>query len=366
MNRFVIGPSTALYSLCGSDLSLVSCSLCCPQSPLRPLSSLWPSVPSTALCPFYCLLSSLRPSVSSTAICPLFITMYPLRSSSPSTILCALYNILSPLYDPLSHLRPYVLTTPLFPSQPFISFKAICLLYGPLPPLEALCPLYGPLPPILLSVPSVAFCPFFNPMSFLQPSSHLLPDVPLYGPLFLYGALLPLRHFAPSTTLCTVYTVQPSILSTSLCFLYSPLSSLSPSVSSTALSPLRPSVLSMALCLLYSPLSPFIPSTALCPLYGLLCLIQTSIVSMDLCSLYGSTCRSSLLCPPFVFPFISYCFSFPLSPPLVSSPLCFLTYISHIWFLSLYLSPLSLPFCLFFSLFLLLSLPSVTPSVFSL
>jgi hypothetical protein len=66
-------PSTALFSLYGlCFLSVALCSLCGPQTPLRP-------------------------SIFTMAICTLYITMYPLWSSSPSTILCALYNPLSTL-----------------------------------------------------------------------------------------------------------------------------------------------------------------------------------------------------------------------------------------------------------------------------
>jgi hypothetical protein len=189
-------------------------------------------------------------------------------------------------------------------------------------------------------------------------------------------------------------TVRPSILSTALCFFNSPLSSLPPSVSSTALIFSKPSVLSTALCLLYSPLSPCIPSTAsahstaFCVLYRPLSSLWTSAPSTALCPLNSplsplqpsvpssAFCPSTALCPlyfvpPLSSPLLSHCFSFPLSPPLVSSPLCvFMPYVSHIWFLSLYLSPLSLPLLSLFSTFLLLfplslplSFPFESPSV---
>jgi hypothetical protein len=59
------------------------------------------------ICPLWGPLSSLRPSVSSTALCPLYGLLFPLgplsplRSSVPSTALCPLYGPLSPLWHPV-------------------------------------------------------------------------------------------------------------------------------------------------------------------------------------------------------------------------------------------------------------------------
>ncbi len=49
-----------------------------------PLSSLLPSVSSTALCPLYGLLFPLRPSVPSKSLCPLYGPLYPLENSETS------------------------------------------------------------------------------------------------------------------------------------------------------------------------------------------------------------------------------------------------------------------------------------------
>jgi hypothetical protein len=49
------------------------------------------------ICPLWGPLSSLRPSVFSTALCPLYGPLSPLRHSVPSTSLCPLYGPLSPL-----------------------------------------------------------------------------------------------------------------------------------------------------------------------------------------------------------------------------------------------------------------------------
>ncbi len=169
---------------------------------------------------------------------------------------------------------------------------------------------------------------------------------------------------APSTA---IYSLYDSILSKAICFRNSPLSPLQPSF---------PPVLSTALCLLYSPLSPLcpsIPSTAFCalystdlyPLYEPLRLQQPAVLSMALCP-------STALCPLYFVPSLSFPFSPTVSPflslPLLSLhrsvsclvSLCLISLTSG-FYLSIF------PICLspFFSPFLLLSLPSVTPSVFS-
>jgi hypothetical protein len=145
--------------------------------------------------------------------------------------------------------------------------------------------------------------------------------------------LSPLSSLRPCVSSTALYT--PSALPTTLCTLYSPLSSLRPSVSSTVycllyhslsplqlLSSLRPSALSTALCsstaicLPVSPLRPSANSTAFCALYRPLLSLWNSAPLTALCPLYGS--MSSLLCPLFVSPLLSHCFSFPLSTPLVS------------------------------------------------
>jgi hypothetical protein len=110
----------------------------------------------------------------------------------------------------------------------------------------ALCPLYSPLTLLRPSVPSMVLYPPYDPL----PSTALCH---LNVLLSLLSPLWPSAH------------LQPSILSTALCLLYSPVPLYDP------LSPLKLSVLSIALCLLYSPLSalqPSVCSTALCPLYG--------------------------------------------------------------------------------------------------
>ncbi len=53
------------------------------------------------ICPLWGPLSSLRPSVSSTALCPLYGILFPLRPSVPSMVLCPLYGPLSPLWPPV-------------------------------------------------------------------------------------------------------------------------------------------------------------------------------------------------------------------------------------------------------------------------
>jgi hypothetical protein len=49
------------------------------------------------LCPLHGPLSSLRPSVSSSALCPFYGPLFPLRPSVRSTAFCPLYGPLSPL-----------------------------------------------------------------------------------------------------------------------------------------------------------------------------------------------------------------------------------------------------------------------------
>jgi hypothetical protein len=120
--------------------------------------------------------------VPSSALCP------------PSSVLCIHYGLMSPprplhplrpsapystvpsmalcpCYGPLSLLRSYVLST------------ALCLLYPSTN--SALCPLYGPLSPLWPSVPSMALCPLYGPLSLLQPLC------------LLYGSLTPLPPMSP-------------------------------------------------------------------------------------------------------------------------------------------------------------------------
>jgi hypothetical protein len=241
-----------------------------------PLFHQQPSVSSTALCPLCkplsLLMPSIRPSVSSTAIylfplhpflcslygplSPLYNILYILWPSIPSTTLCPLYDLISPL-------RPYA------PIQPFISSKAICLLYGPLPPIRR-------------SVPSTALGPLYSPLSSLQHFVLSPAPFPLCGPMFLYGPLSPLRPFAPSMALGSLFGFLSS---------YGPLFPQQPSVL------LRPTFLATALCLLYchpSPskflyplFSPLFPSTIFCTLYGPLPPLRPSVLDMALCSLDG-------------------------------------------------------------------------------
>jgi hypothetical protein len=73
------------------------------MSPLRATS------PSMILCTLYSPMSPLRPSVPSMVLCPLFGPLPPLQHSVLSTAFCLLYSYF-PLYDPLTHLRPFVLS----------------------------------------------------------------------------------------------------------------------------------------------------------------------------------------------------------------------------------------------------------------
>jgi hypothetical protein len=143
----------------------------------------------------------------------------------------------STLYGPMFSMRP------LSPLLSFVPSTTLCFLYGPLWPSvssTALCTLHSPLSPL-----RTAICPILGPISPLQHMAPLRPSatsLALYA-FFFYGTLPPL---------------QPSVLFTALCLLYSrfPLHG--------SQSPLRPSVLSMTLCLIYSPLSPLqtsVPST---------------------------------------------------------------------------------------------------------
>jgi hypothetical protein len=93
------------------------CTLYGPISSLLPLQPSFPSLAlslSTAFCPLYCPLPHLQPFVL-------------------STVLCLLYSPF-PLYDPLSPLRPSVL------AMPDVSSTALCPLYGPLFPLQSSVP----------------------------------------------------------------------------------------------------------------------------------------------------------------------------------------------------------------------------------
>ncbi len=126
----------------------------------NPLSSVSSTarVPSTVLCPLYRLLSPLRPSVPSMALCP-------------STALYPLHGPLPPLYGPL------------WPVQPSVHSKALCLLYGLLTPLRP-------------SVPFTALWPLYGPLLPLQPSTHLWPSTLL-------------RPFSRSMAFCPLYILSP-------------------------------------------------------------------------------------------------------------------------------------------------------------
>ncbi len=101
----------------------------------------------------------------------------------------------------------------LSPSTTLCPSTALCPLYGPLSFMSprAKCLLYGPLPPLGLSVPSTTICllycslypPWpcscFNPLSSLQSS---VPSTSLCSPL---RPSVPLWCSAPSTTLCPLY-----------------------------------------------------------------------------------------------------------------------------------------------------------------
>ncbi len=84
---------------------------------------------------------------------------------------------------------------------------------GNCPPFPILCTLYGPMSPLRPSVPSMAHVPSTT-------LSHLC------GPLSPQGSSAPLQPFG---------SLQPSVLSTALCLLYSSFPLYGP------LSPLRPS-----------------------------------------------------------------------------------------------------------------------------
>jgi hypothetical protein len=128
---------------------------------------------------------------------------------------------LCPLYGPLPTLRPSIL------------FMTLCFLNSSLSPLRHLSDL----------------CPLFSlrPLSFLQPLSPLHPYV-------LSTAFFAPLYSVPSMALCSLYgpmsPPRPSTVSTAICSLCGALSSQWPSVSS------KPSATSTAL----------IPSIALCPL----------------------------------------------------------------------------------------------------
>jgi hypothetical protein len=180
-------PSTAicslyelLFSLRASILSMVPvqttdfCTLTAFCLFCGPLSFLQPSVSSTAIC------TPLNPYVPTTGLVPLYDTMYPLWSYVPSKAICPLYGSMSPL-------------------QPSATYTALCHLYGPLPPIRpsatytALCHLYGPLPPIRPSATYTALCLLFGPLPLLQPSVLSTNLCLLYSSFPLYDHLSPLR-----------------------------------------------------------------------------------------------------------------------------------------------------------------------------
>jgi hypothetical protein len=141
-----------------------------PYCALLPLR---PFIPSMALCPLYGPLSSLWHTVLS-------ITRLLYSRLSPSKALC-------PLFSSLSSLLPYVSSSGLIPSTTLVSSKALC-------PLYALCllynsfPLYDYLSPQGPSVLSMALCP------------TLQPSVPSMALCFLYGPLSPLKNSETSET----------------------------------------------------------------------------------------------------------------------------------------------------------------------
>ncbi len=175
--------------------------------------------------------------------------------------------------------------------------------------------------------PLYGLCPLHNHLSLLV-SGHLSSPMALY---LLYSPLSLRRPSVTSTALCLIYSplsplLRPSVPSTALCPFYNPLSPLWLSVPSTArcplccplsnygplspqhpLSPLWPSVHSTALGPLYGPMSPLeplplvrssapctapplrpsVPSTVLCPLYGSLPPLRPSASSIALFPLYA-------------------------------------------------------------------------------
>ncbi len=201
-------------------------------------STSMPSKPSTTLCPLYGPLSSLWPTVLSTALCLLY-------ASAP---LYPLYGLLAPLrpsvalYGPLSSLRPSISFTTLCPLPSVLSTALISSttlsLYGPLSPLRpstrstvlcpiyctALCPLYSHLSP-LPSFPSVPSWHFYGPMPPQLPSAL---STSLYPSTVFYS--LPMARYPLYGPL---YSLRPSVLSTALGHLYGSLSPLWTSVPST-------------------------------------------------------------------------------------------------------------------------------------
>jgi hypothetical protein len=162
----------------------------CPRSLYGPLSSLWPSVSSTALCPLKGPRSRTRPSALSTASCLLYSQLFPLKSCVPSMVL---WPTACPLYYPLSNLRPSVHSMTLFP------------LYGPMSPLR-------PLPPLWPSITSMALYPLYSSLSSLLPyvsstalfcSMTLIPSKTLCP---LYSLLSPLQLSVPSMAPCPLYS----------------------------------------------------------------------------------------------------------------------------------------------------------------
>ncbi len=252
-------------------------------------------------------LSLLRPFISSTALCLLCGPLPPLWISVSSLALCPLY-ILRSLYCPmillqlLSFLRHSATSTSSRPSAHFTSLSPVYIwpsdsstAHGP---STALCPFY-------CSLSSVALCLLYRPLPSLQPSvlsttlctpTALCPllrySVPsmalktLYSSMSLLVPLPVLWPFISSTAIC--HPLRPSTPSTALCFLNNPLC------------PLRPSVPSTALCLLFTnifSLKPFVPSTALCPYDPTSPLTPFPPLrpSMTLCLLYN-TVLSTALC----------------------------------------------------------------------
>ncbi len=111
-----------------------------PLLPLRPLSSLQPSVPSTALwsfcslCPIYGpllplkLLLLIRPSARSAVLYPLCGTLCLSQLSVPSATLCPLNCPLFFLRPSISSLAIYPIYVSLYPLRSFASLRYVCSL----------------------------------------------------------------------------------------------------------------------------------------------------------------------------------------------------------------------------------------------
>ncbi len=136
---------------------------------------------------------------------PLQRSVQPLR---PSILSMALYF----LNSPLSSLMPSVPSSALIPSKALCRLEALGPLYCPLSPLQlfsplrpfvpsgALCSLYGPLSPLQPSVPSMTLCPLYGPLSPLKNSEQR-------ETILLFGEMLCKTSFIKTPRVIAIYSV---------------------------------------------------------------------------------------------------------------------------------------------------------------